>query len=40
LRSLQIDKEIAKNGSFLAEPGWLFPERRYLKKIMPDIAAG
>jgi len=24
----------------LAELGWLFPERRYLKKISPDIPAG
>ena len=25
---------------FLAELGWLFPERRYLKRISPDIPAG
>jgi hypothetical protein len=24
----------------LAELGWLFPERRYLKRITPEIAAG
>jgi len=29
-----------RNVSFLAEPGWLFPERGYLERIPPDIPAG
>jgi hypothetical protein len=28
------------NVKFLAELGWLFPEKRYLKTISPDIPAG
>jgi len=35
-----IAQDLNFRNKFLAEPGWLFPERRYLKRISPNIAAG